>query len=226
MKPVFLTAAYHSRAPQAAGEMESLEQALWRRAGELRDCETGSIDLSAPGWEGTVNGLLRAGRRVWVQPVLLWDGEGLRKLEALSGAAVGRPLLTGEEDFAPLLAALGLPTGQKALLLAHGGETAAPLLRKLSGWLAGRGEPVFAAALKGEPGWEEAAAWLEGQGTPGEVLLVPLLLTAGVHLRRDMDIWQERLEEMGIRVSLRREGLAGLEKVREMYRGRVEELLR
>lgn len=213
MKPVFFTAAYHSRDPHAAWELEELENALCRRAQELRDCDTGSINLSAP----------ELGERpAWIQPVLLFDGVGQRKLEMFPQAVLGRPLLESEADFSPLLAALRLPNRRQTLLLGHGGEGAAPVLRALSAWLQKRGEPVSAAALRGEPGWEEAIAWL----SPGkEVLLVPLLLTAGVHLQRDVSLWQDRLTEAGFFVTVRQEGLVSLPGVREMFLKRVETLL-
>lgn len=226
MKPVFFTAAYQSRDPQAAWELKGLENFLCLQAREMRDCETGTIDLSAPGWESKIECLLQAGRLVWIQPVLLFDGLGQKKLEAFSRAVVGRPLVEGEEDFAPLVSALGLSAGQKTLLLAHGGETAAPVLRKLSAWLENRGEPVFAAALKGKPGWEETLDWAKRRCGSGEIELIPLLLTAGVHFRRDAAReWRERLEAAGFAVRLRGDGLAGLAGIRELYRERVRELM-
>ena len=234
MKAAFLAAGYRSREERAREELGSLERALLEQAAELLPgCALGVWHFSSGGEiEEELAALRDMGcGRVFLQPTLLFDGAGMDRLRGAAGAfaplaVLGRPLLTEDGDLEALIGALGPSKSCPALLLAHGGERAAALLQRLSALLEERGYPAFAAALKGKPGWEETLDWAKRRCGSGEIALIPLLLTAGVHFRRDAAReWRERLEAAGFAVRLREDGLAGLAGIRELYRERVRELI-
>ena len=233
VKAAFLAAGYQSREERAREELESLERELLGQAAELLPgCELGVWHLSPGSGAEEIAALRDKGcGRVFIQPTLLFDGAGMERLRAVARefgplVVLGRPLLAGEKELEGLIASLGLSRGCPALLLAHGGEGAMALLQRLSALLREGGYPAFVGALKGTPGWAEALDWAKQHGVGREMELIPLLLTAGVHFRRDVEReWGEKLEAVGVAVRIRKEGLAGLEGIREMYRERVRELV-
>lgn len=154
-----------------------------------------------------------------VQPCLTAPGEAYEALlEELRPfpARVGAPLLSTPEDYRETAAALAeiLPkteAGKGTILVGHGGGAGAE--RALQGLeesfrALGR-EDVAIGSLKRGP--EELFARLEGERI-GEILLLPLLMTAGEHARRDLfgageGSWRSRLERRGYRTVCMEKGL-------------------
>lgn len=180
--------------------------------------------------------LRRAGaRRVAVQPTHLICGHeyGKLKADALAAAgsfeylAVGLPLLAGGGDIREFAARLAqnhpAVSGETAVFMGHG-----------AGHFAGMAYPALQTALRLEGrediyigvmnGWPSLGDIIRQLGTngPRRVRLLPLLLAAGKHARRDLaGTWTERLEQAGHTVQCSLAGLGGLPWVQEMYREKL-----
>jgi len=92
----------------------------------------------------------------------------------------------------------------------------------------GRGD-ILVGAIEGWPGLDELLPVLERQGAE-RVILAPLLLTAGAHVREDIagpgpESWKSRLEAAGLTVHPVLEGLGRLPQVQGLYVRRLEQLL-
>ena len=113
--------------------------------------------------------------------------------------------------------------GQAVILVGHGtahpGNLVYPALQGMFA-LAGRND-LLVGTVEGWPGPEELLPVLERQGTE-RVILAPLLLTAGTHVREDIagpgpDSWKSRLEGAGLVVHPVLEGLGRMPQVQELY---------
>ena len=149
--------------------------------------------------------------RVFVQPVYLLPGAEFERLRADAlrfgdRAACGAPLLSSPESVRTLAAILARAYAGRAVLFAgHGsrrpaGKRYADLERALRE--AGLADS-FVGVLEGEPGFDRAAAGIAARGIR-EVALVPLMLSLGMHARRQIlggnGGWNERLEALGVSV--------------------------
>ena len=152
-----------------------------------------------------------------------------------SQLAVSRPLL-GDTVMVRALARVLMERwpprpGQAVVLVGHG--TAHPgnlVYSALQGvfCLAGRSD-LLVGTIEGWPGPAELLPALERQQVR-QVLLVPLLLTAGAHVREDIagpgpDSWRSTLERSGLQVEPVLTGLGRLPQVQELYVRRLEEIL-
>lgn len=153
-----------------------------------------------------------------------------------SRLALARPLLDGPDDAARLAAALDRRHTRRAhravVVVGHGtraaGQSSYDALERA---LARRGRTDMVLGLmqgSGDRGLEEVASRLAERRRAGEldaVLLVPLLLTAGAHVERELDGaphgWRARLEAAGLAVDLHREGLATDSVIRRLATGHL-----
>ena len=195
---------------------------------------------AVPGVDEALEDLAARGvRRVIVQPTHLLCGYACDSLkagaEALSGRfaslAVGRPLLADGGDIRRL--ALGLArdhpadSGAVTLFMGHGtGHEARAVYPAVQDVWEGLGrEDLLVGVMEGRPDLDGVLRRLE-PGGPRKIHLLPLMLAAGVHARRDMaGDWKVRLERAGHTVTCSFAGLGRRAWVREMYRERLEELL-
>ena len=152
-----------------------------------------------------------------------------------SDLRLSRPLL-GDTDMVRALAQVVLDRwpeqpGRTIVLVGHGtahpGNLVYPALQGMFR-LAGR-EDVLVGTVEGWPGLEDLLPALRRRGTE-RVLLVPLLLTAGTHVREDLageepDSWKSSLERAGYPVEVVLQGLGRLPQVQELYVRRLEQLL-
>ena len=144
-------------------------------------------------------------------------------------AAAFRPRFAALRLALPLL---GDTWGVRAVVLvghgtAHPGNLVYPALQGVLD-LMGR-EDVLIGTVEGWPGQEEVLSRLE-QLDAREVLLAPLLLTAGTHAKEDIagegpDSWCSRLTQAGYQVELSLDGLGRLPQVQELYVRRVQDLM-
>lgn len=179
-----------------------------------------------------------------VQPTHVICGEEYDRITACaakfsaadgSGLCVrtGRPLLAGNGDvrrLARVLADAYPPRpGEVSIFFGHGTAHAADIVYpalQTAFRLCGR-EDLFVGTVEGWPALEEVSAELpEGK----RVRLIPLMLTAGEHVRKDMagggpDSWKSRLTGMGHAVDCVFTGLGLLPGIQEMYREHLLALL-
>lgn len=177
-------------------------------------------------------------RRVIVQPTHLLYGCAYDSLkagaEALSGRfaslAVGRPLLADGGSVRRF--ALGLARdcpakdGAVTVFMGHGtGHEARAVYPAVQDAWDGLGrDDLLVGVMEGCPDLDGVLRRLE-PGGPRNIGLLPLMLAAGVHARRDMaGDWKIRLERAGHAVTCSFTGLGQRAWVREMYRERLEEL--
>ena len=155
--------------------------------------------------------------------------------EALSGRfaslALGRPLLADGSDIRRF--ALGLSRdhpakgGAVTVFMGHGtGQSARAAYPAVQdAWEELGRDDLLVGVMEGRPDLDDILRRLE-PGGPRKIELLPLMLAAGTHARRDMaDGWNIRLERAGHAVTCSFTGLGQRAWVREMYRERLEELL-
>lgn len=144
-------------------------------------------------------------------------------------AAVGKPLLTSEEDFLAVIQALAEETseyddGETAIcFMGHGTEAQAnQVYRKLQEmfWAVGH-ENYFVGTVEAEPGLEEVLGQVKA-GSYKKAVLQPLMIVAGDHASNDMagdeeGSWKRTFEDAGYEVSCILKGLGELEKVRRIF---------
>ena len=150
-------------------------------------------------------------------------------------AAVGKPLLTSEEDFLAVIQALAEETseyddGETAIcFMGHGTEAKAnQVYRKLQEmfWAVGH-ENYFVGTVEAEPGLEEVLGQVKA-GSYKKAVLQPLMIVAGDHASNDMagdeeGSWKRTFEDAGYEVSCILKGLGELEKVRRIFIVHAEE---
>lgn len=178
-------------------------------------------------------------RRVVVQPAHLLSGYeyGKLKTEALAIAdsfeslTVGSPLLADSRDILAFAARLSrnhpAAMGETTVFMGHGTEhfagMAYPALQTALR-LMGR-DDIYIGVMNGWPGLEDVICQLKADGQR-QIHLLPLLLTAGKHVRRELAVeWKERLELAGHTVRCSFAGLSELPWVREMYREKLLDVL-
>lgn len=168
---------------------------------------------------------------VTVQPTLLLPGEEYEKLRMAvqknagnMTARMGEPLLCEDSDLLFLVQCLreSYPLPEDTILLAmghgtfHTADQMYVRLRKIM-----QQEGMELCTVEGTMGFEEAREALLTQ-SKRKVHLVPLLLVAGEHSRKDMagddpDSLKNRLTEVGFEVTFSLRGLEELEPVRKAY---------
>lgn len=180
-------------------------------------------------------------RRVWVSAPYLVEGASYRGLRAsLEGLAsrfeelrCSSPLLATEDDaraLARILDDAHPRREERAIVLACHGFLGPErcriedLAKRLA--LRGRGDMVL-GALAGEPDLPSVAECLAAlDPVPERVELVPVLLTAGVHVMKNLagehgESWRSRLSAAGWDVEVSTEGLIRLPAVRDLLLDRL-----
>lgn len=150
--------------------------------------------------------------RFFVQPAYLLPGaefDRLREEAARSGkrTVCGVPLLSEPENLRALARILSEEYGGQAVVFAgHGSRhPAGKRYAQLAVALREAGfAQSFVGVLEGEPGFESVADGLAQSGVR-QVLLVPLMLSLGMHARRQIlgeegESWDRRLRAFGISV--------------------------
>ncbi len=175
---------------------------------------------------------------VAVQPGLVVAGTSMEALledaHALAGrfpegVAIGRPLLSSQEDIEEVAAALDhawpARPGHALVLVGHGSGISSANLPYLAlrDVLHGRGRgDVVLGLLEGEPGIDAVAEGLVRRKAKSATL-VPLMLAAGVHAARQLagdstESWSSRLREEGLEATCSLSGLGSLAEIRSLYR--------
>lgn len=200
----------------------------------LRRLAQRGIEVDPP--ETALEKLHREGfRNVTVMPTYLAPGGEMRRLQKrleplvpmFEVFSLTQPLLAEEENRRELAlimdAAVARKEKQAVLWMGHGtdGEGNA-VYAQLAAALGDLGrEDMYPALLKGEPGPERALARMEKNGIQS-LVLVPLMLSAGSHVREHMtgtaqDSWINRCRGAGLEVRCEMTGLLRREAVRQLY---------
>lgn len=142
--------------------------------------------------------------------------------------AVGRPLLTEEEDFQAVARALirvqaPLDDGRTALVLMGHGTTARcnAVYPRLERVLRSMGsEHWFVGTVEAEPGLEAVLKQVRS-GHYSRVVLRPLMIVAGDHATNDMaggeGSWKQAFAREGYEVLCQLQGLGELEEIRAIF---------
>lgn len=203
--------------------------------------------VSAPGALGdALAALADAGaERACVQPALIVAGSTLDALLAEAsgwegafpgGIAVGEPLLSSARDLRDVARAIAeahpVRPGRALVLVGHGATGGAnqPYLALLDELRAQGRADAFLGLLDGAPGVDEVIGDVAAAGL-GTAALVPLMLTAGSHVARQLaagapDGWQAQLRAAGVEADLDMRGLGSLPAIRTVFLNHARVALR
>jgi sirohydrochlorin cobaltochelatase len=175
-----------------------------------------------------------------VQPVFLLRGFEYEQLcrtiekraRHFKYVRIAAPLLSSEEDLSRLASLLAAQypasEGRGLALMGHGSDHAAGVAyQALADAFANMGrQDIFVGVTGGCPDFDSAYRQIAGSGLR-RIVLAPLTIAAGRHVRRDMageapSSWKSRLEGRGIAVECILRGLTEIEGVRRIF---VEHIL-
>lgn len=180
-----------------------------------------------------------------VQPTHLLEGHDYTELRKIlkkkqgkfSRAAVGRPLLSSDADLDAVIRAVtdrtaGLGGKETAIcLMGHGteGEGNNVYARMQDKLERGGCGSYYIGVMESRPSLEEVLQMMEGRGYQ-KVVLMPLMVTAGHHARKEMagdgkNSWKSVLESRGYEVRCVMEGLGQIPAVRNIYADHAREAM-
>ena len=176
-------------------------------------------------------------KKLVVQPTHLMDGfeyndlvnEVAEYADAFDKIAIGKPLLSSEEDFKAVEEAITGVTadyddGETAIVfMGHGTEADsngiyADMQEKLT---ADGFANYYIGTVEAEPTVEDVLEQVKA-GTYKRVVLRPLMVVAGDHANNDMagddeDSWKSIFENAGYKVECVLEGLGGVDAIQQLY---------
>ncbi|MGN0949600.1 MAG: sirohydrochlorin cobaltochelatase [Mitsuokella sp.] len=182
---------------------------------------------------------------VLVQPTYMTPGEEYEQKvlavvpsykDRFKRLIVGEPAFVREEDYAKNLLAICqsifLPRGTDLVLLGHGSpHRHNPVYERLQREIDAQGLPIHVGVLESTDTPDFAMVLKRLQARRAQkVLLAPLLLTAGMHVERDLagedeTSWKSRLTQAGFAVSTIVQGLGESPYFRAIYIDKARRLL-
>ena len=198
-----------------------------RRDGEVIDNVGEALDRAVS------NGV----KTLVIQPTHLMNGfeyndvvdEVAQYADAFEAVAIGEPLLTSDEDFAAVAAAIVEATaeyddGNTAIVFTgHGTEAESNgVYAKMQQVLTDGGhEHYYIGTVEAEPSLEDVLAAVQA-GEYTRVVLRPLMIVAGDHANNDMagdeeDSWKTAFEGAGYEVECVIKGLGELEAIQRLF---------
>ena len=173
-----------------------------------------------------------------IQPTLLMSGLEFDEMQkaaapyAASGSmkvSIGKPLLTGDEDFSKVADAMKESTseynkeGTAVCFMGHGTEASSnEVYSHIQQVFKDKGmSNYFVATVEAEPTLDDLVKMLK-EGKYKKVVLQPLMVVAGDHANNDMagdeeDSWKSVLEKEGYEVVTVLKGMGELKTVRDIY---------
>ena len=172
-----------------------------------------------------------------IQPTHLMNGLEYQELEeqvaqyadAFDKIAIGKPLLTSEDDFKRVEQALvdwtsEYDDGETAIcFMGHGTEAESnEVYQKMQDLLTADGhDNYFVGTVEASPSLEDVLAKVKA-GSYKRVVLEPLMVVAGDHANNDMagdeeDSWKTIFEDAGYEVTCLLRGLGENEAIRQIY---------
>lgn len=248
MRQALVMLSFGTSVPEARVSIEAVEKALGEAAAEytsVRAYTSPTIRRILAGRGEKVPSLTEAleqlysegVKRVLVQPTHLLYGYEYDKLKAeaegyfdrFEQLIVGEPLLADHSDilrFAEkIVETCPRQQGEAIVYMGHGtGHAANAVYSALQTALneAGRSD-IYIGTVEGWPGLAEILQMLKA---PCKVRLLPLMLVAGDHARKDMAVaWKKELEQAGHAVQCAFTGLGELSWVQGMYQDKLMKIL-
>lgn len=181
-------------------------------------------------------------QKLIVQPTYVTKGNEndnmIEKVKAVSGefqhTVIGKPLLNDEKDCWNLAEIIAddcpVEENEALILMGHGTSGYGNLMyHKLNEVFKDMGyKNIQVATMKGEPSFQEAQRKLEQLGVK-KVILNPLMIAAGEHVKKDMagkeNSWKSELEKKGYRVECHMRGLGEVMKVQNQFIEHINEAL-
>lgn len=172
-----------------------------------------------------------------IQPTHLMDGleygdlveEAAQYSDAFEKVAVGKPLLTSEEDFKAVAQAIAEDTAQyddgdtAICFMGHGTEAQAnQVYAKMQETLSADGyDHYYVGTVEASPSLEDVMEAVK-KGGYKRVVLKPLMIVAGDHANNDMagddeDSWKNIFEKEGYEVICLLKGLGELDAVQQLF---------
>lgn len=172
-----------------------------------------------------------------IQPTHLMNGleysdvvnEVAQYSDAFDAIAIGKPLLTTDEDFQAVIEAVTKATvsyddGKTAIcFMGHGTEAASnAVYEKMQGMLSDAGYAnYYIGTVEASPTLEDVLSAVKAGGYE-KVVLRPLMIVAGDHANNDMagdeeDSWKTAFEAEGYEVTCILEGLGQLEDIQKIF---------
>lgn len=173
--------------------------------------------------------------KVIVAPTYLLDGVEMGKLredvKALSGffteIKVGTPLLYTLEDFrsvAEILTSQPLGKKEAVMYVGHGNEYASTGAYSMLGQMLRQKGNYYMGTVEGWPDRDASVDMIDTKSCR-TVRLIPLLLSAGVHAREDIEgEWVPALEKKGLKVEMYLHGLGEDPAFRSILIHKIEQL--
>ena len=156
--------------------------------------------------------------------------------DRLADLRLAAPVLAGAEDdprvLTALLMDLHVRPGEQLVLMGHGSpHRHNPVYDALQAHIDSEGLPIHVGVLEPSdtPRFDDVLARLRASAA-SEVLLAPLLLTGGRHVRQDLageqpDSWASRLRAAGFSVRVSMHGLGEYPAFRALYLAKAAEAL-
>ena len=172
-----------------------------------------------------------------IQPTHLMNGleytdlvdEVAQYSDAFEKVAIGKPLLTSDDDFKAVIKAITEATaeyddGETAIcFMGHGTEAESnAVYAKMQDMLASEGyENYYVGTVEATPSLEDVIAKV-GEGDYKKVVLEPLMIVAGDHANNDMagdedGSWKTEFEKAGYDVTCLVRGLGELESIQQLF---------
>ncbi len=176
-------------------------------------------------------------RNLVIQPTHLMDGLEYTDLvnvvaeysDAFEKVAIGKPLLTTDDDFKAVMkavteATVGYDDGETAIcFMGHGTEADSNhVYAKMQDMLADAGyKNYYVGTVEAEPSLEDVLAKVK-EGSYKRVVLEPLMIVAGDHANNDMagdedDSWKTAFEGAGYEVTCLVRGLGEMEAIQQLF---------
>lgn len=176
-------------------------------------------------------------RNLVIQPTHLMNGleytdlvnEAAEYSDAFDKVAIGKPLLTTDDDFRAVMKAITEATAQyddggtAICFMGHGTEAESnQVYAKMQDMLTEAGyKNYYVGTVEAEPGLDDVLAAVK-EGSYSKVVLEPLMIVAGDHANNDMagdeeGSWKTAFEDAGYEVTCLVNGLGELEAIQQLF---------
>lgn len=158
--------------------------------------------------------------------------EIMKKENLFKKVKLGTPAIYSNEDYELLIGAIKdiIDRKEAVIFMGHGSYSYSnKCYLKLQALLNDKGyKNVFIGVMEGQPSIKSVINWVK-ENKIKEVMLVPLMLVAGTHVKKDMcdneNSWKKILEKEEIKVKVYLHGLGELAKFQEIYLKHLEKII-